>query len=108
LKKTWLFVTVSQNSPNISHGSVVTYLMYGGIFTASSELHKVLFLVLWLLCLCTKYLGYRWTDLHQIHREQCVWSLTGTSLNVKVKGQGHYGQKRHFLALLAACVRYVW
>jgi len=23
---------------------------------------------------------------------RCVWSLAGMSLNVKVKGQGHYGQ----------------
>jgi len=28
----------------------------------------------------------------QIHRED-VWSLAHTSLNVKVKGQGHLGQK---------------
>jgi len=27
-----------------------------------------------------------------------VWSLAGTSLNVKVKGQGHRGQKTGFLA----------
>jgi len=34
--------------------------------------------------------------------QRCVCSLTRTSLNVKVKGQGHQGQKRHFSALLAA------
>jgi len=32
-------------------------------------------------------------DLRQIQRED-VWSLAQTSLNVKVKGQSHQGQKR--------------
>jgi len=32
-----------------------------------------------------------------------TWSLAWTSL--KVKGQGHQGQKRYFLTLSAACVR---
>ena len=37
---------------------------------ARSELRKVLFWrCLWLFRLCMKYLGNRWTDLHQIHRE---------------------------------------
>jgi len=35
-----------------------------------------------------------------------VWSLTRTSL--KVKGQGHQGQKLAFLALLAACVWFMF
>jgi len=30
------------------------------------------------------------------------------SLNVKVKGQGQHGQKRRFLALLAACVWFMF
>jgi len=30
------------------------------------------------------------------------------TLNVKVKGQGHRGQKRHFSAVLAACVRFMF
>jgi len=34
-------------------------------------------------------------DLRQIQRED-VWSLTQTSLNVKVKGKSHQGQKRGF------------
>ena len=34
--------------------------------------------------------------------------LARTSLNVNVKGrQGHRGQKRHFSALSAACVRFI-
>ena len=37
-----------------------------------------------------------------------VWCLDRTSLNVKVKGQGHQGQKRHFSALSAACVRFMF
>jgi len=35
-----------------------------------------------------------------------VLSLARTSL--KVRGQGHQGQKRHFSAILAACVRFVF
>ena len=31
-----------------------------------------------------------------------------TSLKVKVKGQGHQGQKQHFLALSAACVWFMF
>jgi len=37
-----------------------------------------------------------------------VWCLDQTGLNVKVKGQGHQGQKRHFSALSAACVRFMF
>ena len=37
-----------------------------------------------------------------------VWSLTRTSLKVKVKGQGRRGQKRHFSTLPAACVRFMF
>jgi len=48
-----------------------------------------------------KYLGSR-----QIHAED-VWSIA-LSLKVKVKGQGHHGQKRHFSALPAACVRFMF
>jgi len=41
------------------------------------------------------------------HRRR-VWYLARTSLNVKVKGQGHQGQKRHFSALSPACVRFTF
>ena len=37
-----------------------------------------------------------------------VWSLVRTSLKVKDKGQGHHGQKRHFSALSAAYVRFMF
>jgi len=62
------------------------------IITARCELRKVVFLApscsLWVFfCLCMKYLGNRWTDLRQIHREDVFGpSLGRTSLKVKVKG----------------------
>jgi len=39
---------------------------------------------------------------------KCVCSLAEMSLKVKVKGQGHQGQKRHFSALLEACVWFMF
>jgi len=36
-----------------------------------------------------------------------VWSITQTSLKVKVKGQNHQEQKPAFSALSAACVRFM-
>ena len=39
------------------------------------------------------------------HRSR-VWSLARTSLKVRIKG--HQGQKRHFPALLAACMRFMF
>ena len=70
-----------------------------------SELRKVLFFAL-------SVYGF-FLFVYEIHREPLngfapyshgrrVWSLVWTSL--KVKGQGHQGQKRHFLALSAACL----
>jgi len=68
------------------------------IITARSEVQKVLFLV---LAVC----GF--LSVSEISREPLnrfapnsharrVWSLTWTSLKVKVKGQGHQGQKTTF------------
>jgi len=37
-----------------------------------------------------------------------VWSVARTSLKVKVKGQGHQGQKRYFSPLSVACVRFTF
>jgi len=37
-----------------------------------------------------------------------VWSLARTSLKVKVKGQGHHKQRRHFSSLSATCVRFMF
>ena len=37
-----------------------------------------------------------------------AWSLARTSLKVKVKDQDDQGQKRHFSALSAACVRFMF
>ena len=72
-----------------------------------SELRKVLFFAL-------SVYGF-FLFVYEIHREPLngfapyshgrrVWSLVWTSLKVEVKGQGHQGQKRHFLALSAACL----
>jgi len=41
-------------------------------------------------------------------RGRRLWSLARTSLKVKVKDQGHQGQKRHFSALLADCMQFVF
>jgi len=59
------------------------------------------------LCfLCMKYLQNRWTDLHQIHKEDVFGPSPGQiwRSRSKVKGQGHQAQKTAFLALLVACV----
>ena len=37
-----------------------------------------------------------------------VWPLARTGLKVRVKGQDHQGQKRHFLARSAACVQFMF
>jgi len=69
-----------------------------GIITTRSELWKVLFLA---PSVCFFLFVYA------ISREslngfapnsygRCVWSLAQTSLKVKVKDQGHQGQKGHF------------
>jgi len=47
-------------------------------------------------------------DLRQIHKGRRVWSLAQTSLNVKVKGQGHQEQKVTFSAPLASCVQFMF
>jgi len=64
------------------------------MITARSELRKVLFLAPSVcdFLLCIKYLGNR-------------WSPVGTSLKVKVKGQGHQRQINEILALSPASVR---
>jgi len=45
-------------------------------------------------------------DLDENSHGRRVWSLAPTSLKVKVKDQGHHGQKTAFLALLAACMQF--
>jgi len=75
-----------------------------------SELQKVLFLA-------PSVCGFLF--MYEISREllngsapnsqgRRVWSLTWTSLKVKVKGQGHQEQNQHFLALSAACVWFMF
>jgi len=80
------------------------------IFTARNELRKILFWrhqsVAFLLVyeICREPLNGFAPNLHGGR----VWSFTRTNLKVKVKGQGHQGQKRHFSALSAARVRFMF
>jgi len=64
------------------------------VFTARSELYKLLFLVLYVTFLC----GYEisWEPMNGFvpnSQGRGVWSLAWTNLNVKVKVHGHQGQK---------------
>jgi len=96
---------------------VICYLMIAIIFAISKKfqvfcfyrmqvLRKVLFLApsvcffLFMYEISLKPLNRFMPNSH----ERRVWSLTRTSLKVKIKGQGHQGQKKHFSALLAVCV----
>jgi len=65
------------------------------IFTARSELHKVLFWPCLCFFVCMKYIWNRWTDLCQIHRKT---SLVPRSDEFECQGQGHQGQKNRFSA----------
>jgi len=75
------------------------------VFTTRSELRKVPFLAL----------SVTFLFVHEISREprngfapnsqgRRVWSLARTSLNVKVKGQGHQGQG----GIFRPCVRFMF
>jgi len=96
----------------LSHLCFVGYSV--SVFTAYSELRKVLFLVpsatvsLWFfVCVYGIYLeplnGFAPNS-----RGRHIWSLAWMSLNVKVKGQGHWEQKLAFVgplsSLHAVCV----
>jgi len=77
----------------------VLFASHNVIFTARSELRKVLFLALsvifvCLVCLWIKYLENRWTDLRQIHREDVFHPSLGWvwMSKSKVKGHGHQQQ----------------
>jgi len=77
------------------------------VFTACSELRKVLFLApsvcgFLVYEISQELLNGFAPNLHIRH----VWSFTRMSL--RVKGQDHQGQKWHFLALSAACVQFVF
>ena len=85
-------------------------LMFVSVITARSELCKVLFLAL----------SVTFLFLYEISQEllngfvpnsqgRRVWSLTRTSLSVKVKGQGHWGQKTTFFGPFGGLrAVYVW
>jgi len=82
------------------------------LITARSELRKVLFLapsVCGLICLCMKYLrnGTAERICAKFTRKTCLVPRYD-EFEVKVKGQGHQGQKRHFSALLAACLLFMF
>ena len=80
------------------------------IITACSEVQKVLFLVL-VVC---GFLSVSQTSPEPLNRfapnshGRHIWSLAWTSLKVKVTGEGHQGQKTTFLALLAACMQFMF
>jgi len=79
------------------------------VITACSELPKVLFLALSVTFLFVYEISQQPLNGFAPNSQgRCVWSLTRMSLNVQVKSQGHQGQKRHFSALSAACVRFVF
>jgi len=81
------------------------------IFTACSELQQVLFLTppvcgsfLFVYEISPEPLNVSARNSHG----RRVWCLARTSLKVKVKGQGHQGQKRHFSTLSVACVWFMF
>ena len=84
------------------------------IFTACSELHKVLFLALsvtflFVFCLYMKYLRELMNRFVPNSHGRRVCSLAQASMKVKVKGQDHQGQisspmKMHYTALTANTV----
>jgi len=74
----------------------------------SSELQKVLFLA---PSVCGFLFVYEisaepMNGLVPNSHRRCVWSLARTSLKVKVKGQGHQGQKTAFFGPSVVCVRF--
>jgi len=78
------------------------------IFTTRGELRKVLFLAPSVTLFVYEVSLELLTGFAPYSQERSIWSLARTSLNVKVKGQGLQGQKRHFSAILEACMWFVW
>ena len=78
------------------------------IFTTCSELRNVLYLALSVTSVYEISRGEPLNGFAPNSQEGRVWSLTRTSLNVKVKGQVHHGQKLAFFgpfgSLRAACL----
>ena len=107
-----LCTTVEHNDTHTHYGQFLKFdVGLGLVCTARNELRKVLFLAL----------SVTFLFIYEIYREPLngftpnsherrVWSLAWMSLNVKVKvkGQGHKGQKTAFSALLEACVRFMF
>jgi len=61
-----------------------------------------------LVCLCMKYLGNLWTDLHQIHMEDVFGPSLGRVWMWRSKVKVTQVKKWHFLALLLACVQFMF
>jgi len=80
------------------------------IITARSELHKVLFLALFVTFLFVYEISPEPLNGFVINSQgRHAWSLARMSLNVKVKGQGHQGQKTAFFGPFSSlCAVYVW
>ena len=85
-------------------------LRHGGIFTSCSELRKVLFLVLSATFLFVYEISRELLNRFAPHsHRRRVWSLTWTSFNVMIKGQGHQGQKMTFFGPFGGLrAVYVW
>ena len=95
-----LCTTVEHNDTHIHYEQFLKFgVGLGLVCTACSELRKVLFLALSVTFLFVYEIS--WEPLNGFapnSQERRVWSLARMSLNVKVKvkGQGHEGQKTAF------------
>jgi len=84
------------------------------IITARNELRKVLFFwrrqspSLWGFLFVYEIYQKPLNRFAPNSQRRRVWSLDRASLKVRVKVQGHHGQKRHFSTLSVACVRFVF
>jgi len=91
------FITTRLNINSDSEMDVDLSLKYCIILTHYYRTLYVTFSLFFWLSL--KYLGNRWTDLRQIHREDTFGPLLGRvwMSRSKVKGQDHQGQKNEKL-----------
>jgi len=100
---------ISSFVPSIRHRCKKVFFTFliTALFTARNELRKVLFFGAVRLRFLFAYVISR-ESLNGFalnSRRRRVWSLARTCFKLKVKGQGHQGQKTTFSALSAAFVR---
>ena len=88
--------------------SVITYWNSNTSVVSKNCVRFCFWHCLWLFCLCTKYLGNCWTDLYQIHRQDMFSPSLGRVWRSRSKVIGSPGTKTAFLALLAACVWFMF